>query len=53
MNRPCQAVVVLPLSMIARAVELRPDILWIWSKMAPFVVALLQLSRIIRPPPSA
>jgi len=29
------AVVVLPLSMIARAVELRPDILWIWSEMAP------------------
>jgi len=29
------AVVVLPLSMIARAVELRPDILWIWSEMSP------------------
>jgi len=28
------AVVVLPLSMIARAVELRPDILWIWSEMS-------------------
>ena len=28
------AVVVLPLSMIARAVELRPDIQWIWSEMA-------------------
>ncbi|MFP3138055.1 MAG: hypothetical protein RXS42_07540 [Nitrososphaeria archaeon] len=28
------AVVVLPLSMIARAVEQGPDILWIWSEMA-------------------
>jgi len=27
------AVVVLPLSMIARAVELRPDILWVWPEM--------------------